>query len=371
MDTSKRSVLVTGVSHYWGSHLVPLLEADPDLDPIIGIDVKAPPKPFKRLQFFQISPHHPLLAELLKAAKVDTVCHLLFLDSYSYKEEYFNINIMGAMDLVAACAAGEVARLIVKSDTKVYGASFDNPALISEDTELRARYPQRYIQDRVEIEKFLAGFSKRHVSPNITVLRFANILCPTADTQTGRYLDSRFAPVALGYDPLLQFTHEQDVLAALYQTIKSEVTGPLNIAGAGVLPLSQVLKIGAKIPLPLVSPLLNPGARLLRRTGLISSIPLETDYLKFNCLGDTARMREELNFSPQYSARDTVREFFQYRRVRKYFPPEAHIEPDAGTDLLRQWIQCKRQEACEPTDIIENFKQESCHDSDQIEDLDG
>ncbi|WP_028315460.1 NAD-dependent epimerase/dehydratase family protein [Desulfatibacillum aliphaticivorans] len=366
MAGKKRSVLITGVSHSWGKNLVPLLEQDPEFDPIIGIDFEKPKKPFKRLEFFQVDLHTPLLAELLQVARVDTVCHLLFLDSYTSNEEHFDQNVMGTMDLLAACSAAETKRLIIKSSTKVYGAQASNPNYISEDADLKGQHQHRYIQDRVELEKMVRRFSRSNPIPEITVLRFANILGRTVDTPVMRYLDSNIVPTCLGHDPLFQFTHEQDVLAALYHTIKSDVTGTFNISGDGVLPLSQILRIGGKVPLPLPSPLMRASSMILRpggRQGLTDSIPIETDYIMYNCLGDTARMKKVLKFKPHFSSKETVKEFFEHLRIRKYLPSRNKIQSDPqSSERMQAWIQARQRASNYLSNLIEDFNKEEGYD---------
>ena len=366
MAGKKRSVLITGVSHSWGRNLVPLLEQDPEFDPIIGIDFEKPKKPFKRLEFFQVDLHNPLIAELLQVARVDTVCHLLFLDSYASNEEHFDQNVMGTMDLLAACAAAETSRLIIKSSTKVYGAQPSNPHYVSEDADLKGQHQHRYIQDRVELEKIARRFARTNKIPEITVLRFANILGRTIDTPVMRYLDSSVIPTCLGHDPLFQFTHEQDVLAALYHTIKSDATGTFNISGDGVLPLSQILRIGGKAALPMPSPLLRFSSVVLRpggRRGLTDSIPIETDYIMHHCLGDTSRMKKVLKFEPQFSSKETVREFFEHLRIRRYLPSKKHIHSDPqSSERLQAWIQSRQRASNYLSELIEDFNKEGEHD---------
>ncbi|MBU2490658.1 MAG: NAD-dependent epimerase/dehydratase family protein [Proteobacteria bacterium] len=366
MEKKTRSVLVTGVSHAWGAKLVPLLEEDPEFDPIIGIDFKKPEKPFKRMEFFQVDLHNPLIAELLQVARVDTVCHLLFLDSYMGSEEYFDQNVMGTMDLLAACAAGEINRVIIKSDTKVYGADYLHPNYITEDAEIKGFHQHRYIQDRVELERMVDRFTRHNKTPGVTILRFANVLGRTIDTPIMRYLDSNIVPTVLGHDPLFQFTHEQDVIAALYHTIKTGAVGAYNIAGEGVLPLSQVLRIGGKHPLPVSAALLKLTSALWRkagRKGVLSSVPIEAGYLKYNCLGDTTRMKKDLKFFPRYSSKDAVIDFFEHLRVRQYLPDRTAIRSDPlSSEKLQAWIQSRRRASDYLSDLLDTFNKEGEHD---------
>jgi len=366
MAAKKRGVLVTGVAHPWGRNLVPLLEEDEQFDPIIGVDFKKPETPFKRVEFFQVDLHNPLIPELLQVANVDTVCHLLFLDAYASNEEYFDQNVMGAMDLLAACAASDIKRVIIKSDTKVYGCQYLHPNYLSEYSEFQGRHQHRYIQDRVELERIVDRFSRQNVNPRLTILRFANILGRSIQTPMSRYLDSHIVPTVAGFDPLFQFTHEKDVLACLYHTIKSDVTGVFNIAGEGALPLSQVMRIGGVTNLPLPATLLGLTSMLWRRAGkkgILNSIPIEVGYLKHACLGDTTRMKEWLKFAPRYSSKQTVTDFFENLRVRRYLPSRTSIRSDPlSSEQLQEWIAARRHAQDYLSDLIETFNKAGEHD---------
>ncbi|MBW1989798.1 MAG: NAD-dependent epimerase/dehydratase family protein [Deltaproteobacteria bacterium] len=346
MANKKRSVLVTGVSHYWGGRLASLLEEDQEVGTLIGIDYKKPEQKFKKLEFFQIEPHHPLLAELLTVAEVDTICHLLFVDAYRPSEEIFDLNVMGFMDLLAAAAAGQTPRVVIMSDTRVYGAHPKKPNFLLEHTELAQSASHPYVSDRIEIEKFADRFSRTNDKPELTILRFANILGHKADTPMKRYLAPPAAPTAFGFDPMFQLTHEEDVLAALLHALKTDVSGAFNIAGDGVMPLTQILRIGDRVPLPVGVPVIKIGGFLTRKTCFPDSLPIASDYLKFPCVGETVKMKEVLGFTPKYSTRQTAEDFYENMRLSRYLPRPAGIESDPqASEQLEEYIQTRRREA--------------------------
>ncbi len=363
MPKPKRSVLVTGVAHHWGRSLVPLLENDPDFTTIIGIDYRPPEKPFKRLEFFQIEPHHPLLAELLKVSAVDTVCHLLFEDAYAPSEEIFDLNVMGAMDLLAACGAGETPRLVLMSSTKVYGAGAGNPNFLDEYADFKGKSSHPYINHRVEIENIVDRFVRQNSNLEVAVLRFANILGFGVDTPLSRYLDLSVVPVAFGFDPMMQLTHAKDVTACLYHAVKGDQVGAFNVAGEGYLPLSQILRLGRRIPLPFGAPFLRLGTKVFQKTPIPDSLPIPTDFLKFGCVGDTARMKNELKFSPRYSTRETVTDYFENARLARYRPRKTRIESDPkATEELQEYLKSKTRASDYLSELIETFNKEGGHD---------
>ncbi|MBI9075300.1 MAG: NAD-dependent epimerase/dehydratase family protein [Desulfatibacillum sp.] len=345
MVQKKRSVLVTGVCSPWGRKLVPLLENDPEFEVILGLDYKAPDFTLKRTEFFQVDLHNPLIAELIKTSEVDSVCHLQFLDAYSHSEEIFDLNVMGVQDLLAACAAGEVPKVLFMSDTKVYGASSGNPSFLEETADFKGPYRHPYVGDRWEVEKLLAKFSREYPDVKMTILRFANVLGPDVDTPMRRYLEAPAVPMVFGFDPMFQFTHEEDVVAALYHALKSDEHGPFNVSGEGALPIGQALRIGRRAPVPFGAPFLRLSNVFVQKTPVADYIPIETDFLKYTFVGDTTRMKEVLGFTPKFSSKQTVIDFFEHLRILGYVPKKGEIEsnPEAH-DLLKEYIRSNRLE---------------------------
>ena len=121
------------------------------------------------------------------------------------------LNVIGTMQLLAACGKCEsVRRLVVKSTTAVYGASPRDPAVFTEDMAARALPGSGYAKDAVEVEGYVRGFSRRRPDVAVTTLRFANFVGPYIDTPLTRYFQLPMVPTALGFDPRLQFVHEID-----------------------------------------------------------------------------------------------------------------------------------------------------------------
>ena len=91
----------------------------------------------------------------------------------------------------------------------------------------------------------------------VCVLRFANILGPSADSPLASYFSLPVLPTVLGYDPRLQFVHEDDVIEVLRIASHEPARGTLNsgtfnIAGDGVLLLSQCARRLGRPTVPLV-----------------------------------------------------------------------------------------------------------------------
>ncbi len=320
----RKVVLVTGVAGYWGSRVAARLVTEADHH-VIGLDVERPAEEIKGLDFVQADVRNPLLVDLLKAEGVDTVCHLAFVESIRRSESVFDLNVMGTTRLLGACAEAGVRKVVLRSSTAVYGARPTNPAFLTEDHALRGSRRYGYTRDMVEIAAFCNGFCRRVPEMTLTVLRFASIIGPAADTPMTRFLREPWAPSLFGFDPMMQLIHEDDVVEALAHAVLNNVPGMFNVAAVDALPLSKIRGLAGKALLPVFHPFAYWGLGLLGGRGLQLSrcLPMEPDYLRFPWVGDLTKMGEELGFEPRYTAEESLAEFAERNRLRRYLPESA------------------------------------------------
>ncbi len=312
--TEPRVVLVDGVAGYWGGRVSERLMAEPDLH-VIGLDTQ-PPQQGSGIDFIQVDPRNSLLVELLKEEKVHTYIHLAFLESDRPSETAFEFNVMGTMKVLSACAEAHVKRVVLKSSTLIYGAEPGNSAFLREDHPLNAKPNFGTLRDLIEIENFCTGFRSQSPEVQLTLLRFANIIGPSVDSPLTRFLRDDAAPMLLGFDPVVQVIHEEDVVNALVHAAIYEVPGVYNIAAQGAMPLFKLTGLAGKFPVPVFHPIAYLGESFLGP----QFTPLSFDYLRYPCVGDLQRMREELEFNPTYLAEDAVRDFAAQRKHKAAAP---------------------------------------------------
>jgi UDP-glucose 4-epimerase len=310
----KTVVLVTGAAGYWGNRVARRLMDEPDYH-VIGLDLEAPEE-LDGLDFIQADIRSSLMAELLESENVSVLCHLQFRETPSRTESAFDLNVMGTMKLFGACVQAGVEKIVLRSSTAVYGAHPDNSALLTEETSLRGSRKNGSIHNWMELEAFCNGFRGQYPDVNVTTLRFPNIVGPSADTPMTRFLKLEPPVVLLGFDPMLQFIHEDDMVEALAFAVMNDTTGVFNVAAEGPMPLTRVLTLARKLPLPVLHPLAYWGLDLLKGSPLRPSrfAPIEWDYLRYPWVADIARMREGMGFMPQYMTDELLREFAGPRR---------------------------------------------------------
>lgn len=305
-------VLVTGVSQYLGARVAARLAADEAIKRVIGVDT-APPvgELADRVEFVRADIRNPLIAKVIAGADVDTVLHLSIASSTTTSRLVAKeMNVIGTMQLLAACQKAEcVRRLVVKSTTAVYGSGPRDPAAFTEDADPPSPPRSGFAKDSAEIEGYVRGFARRRPDVGVAVLRFTNIVGPTISTPLTRYLSLPVVPTVLGFDPLVQLLHEEDALAVLLRATAGEFTGAVNIAGAGVLALSQVIRRSGRVALPVPAPAAGVVGRIMRQVGRIDLSPDPTRFVNFGRVADTTRMRTEFGYEPRFTTAEALAEF--------------------------------------------------------------
>jgi UDP-glucose 4-epimerase len=345
---AKRKILVTGVANQWGARVAARLLANTDTagerdDHVIGLDSEPPAFEIKGLDYIQADVRNPLFMDLLRSEGVDTICHLAFTESSRLTEAVFDLNVMGTMKVLGASAEAGVRKVVLKSSLQVYGALPGNPSFLTEQHPLQGGPSRGTTRHLVEIEAFCNGFRRQTPEMIMTVLRFAGVVGPKIDTPLTRFLKQPLAPTLLGFDPLMQVIHENDVVEALVHAIDNDFPGAFNVAAEGILPLSRLTALAGKTQLPLLHPLAYGGASLMRAANLPAGryYPIEPDYLRYPWVGDLNRMRTELCFTPHYTAEEALREFAGEQRLRRFGPESVEISYDE--ERLRDTIERRRR----------------------------
>jgi UDP-glucose 4-epimerase len=315
-------ILVTGVSSFWGGKLAQALERDESVETIIGVSPEDPTLEFERTEFVRVGTQHALLRRIVQAAEIDTVIDSrLVVDSIQASpRDAHEINVIGTMNILAACgrAGGipsPVRKVVFKSSAHYYGCERDDPAFFTEAMQRPHPPRTRLESDIVEAENAVKGFAVRNKDVTVTVLRFANGLGPDLRTSHRDLLSLPAVPCILGFDPRYQFVHEDDIVGVLEHAVRDDMPGTYNVAGDGVLVLSEIASLLGR-PLAPVLPPWGTGlaTAVLRAAGV--RIPEEmAQQLRFGRGLDNRRLKAA-GYTLRYTTREAVAKFAEDLRVR-------------------------------------------------------
>lgn len=314
-----RRVLITGLGTFWGGRVAQALEADPSVEVLVGLDTREPEVELERTEYVRSDENYSILSRIVRATKVDTIIHtFLVVDSTMMRaKQMHEINVIGTMNLFAAAsAAGSTVRdVVVKSSTYVYGAAEKDPYFFREDSARTSAAHTRVERNLESIEAYVRDFAIDNPHVNVSMLRFSNVLGEDIITPISRALSLPVVPSLFGYDPRMQFVHEDDVIRSLLYVLDHRLPGIYNVAGDGLLPWSEVAALCGKKTWPLPPVGTELATMPLRRLGV--ELPPELlALLKYGRGVDNRRLKSA-GFEYRYTSAGAVRAFIEALRLRR------------------------------------------------------
>jgi len=174
----------------------------------------------------------------------------------------------------------------------------------------------------MEVEQYARDYGRRRRGGVLTILRFANFMGSEIETPLTRYFSLPVVPTPLGFDPRIQFIHEDDAVEVLYRATREDHPGMFNVAADGVLLLSQAVRICGKPNLPVPVPIGTPLTTAMRRLGLIDFPADQLRFLVYGRVADNQRLKTEFGLSPTLTTRQALEEFVTGQRLRRLFTRE-------------------------------------------------
>lgn len=320
-NDGRRVVALTGAASFLGRNLVGVLEEDADTQRIVAIDVKGPDTSGPKTRVYPVDLTAPAseerVAEILAAEGVDTFLHLAFLSSPTHASAWAHeLESVGTMHVLNAARRVSLRKLILWSQTILYGAHPTNPNFLSERHALRADAAEPFFNDKMEAEHEALAYAVKARGTVVTILRTAPIVGPTVHNYITRYLAERFIITLLGFDPLWQFVHEVDAIAAFKLAIDQDFPGVFNVVGEGVLPLSTVIKLAGRMSLPLFHPIAETVIAAAWAAQAAYAPPGFLRYLRYLCIADGEKAAREMGFKPAYTTREALLDYISAQRLR-------------------------------------------------------
>jgi UDP-glucose 4-epimerase len=218
-----------------------------------------------------------------------------------------DVNVRGTKQLLDHCANHGVQQLVVLSSSYVYGAAPENPYFMDEDSPALGSRAYPEIRDLVEVDALASAYLWRYPHIRTCVLRPVNTLGYYVHSMIGQYLRQRRVPTVMGFDPMLQFIHEEDLSEAIALALQHRLQGVFNVTGPGQVPLHVAIRETGGTPLPLPEPIMRPLFDRLFRWGLLPYPPGAIDYLKYPVTVAGERFIDATGFQPLFG----LEEIFQ------------------------------------------------------------
>jgi UDP-glucose 4-epimerase len=298
------TILVTGACGRLGKHVVRFQHRERR---VIAVDRRPFPGKPKDVVHEQVDIRRKKLKDLFRAEPIEAVIHLgVMHNPRASQAEHHSWNVAGFQKLLEYVAQFQVPKLVVLSSANVYGPQPDNAQFLNEEAPLLGGARFGEIRDLIEVDMLAQGFFWKHPETETVILRPVHIVGGVHNAASN-FMRLKAIPRLMGFDPMVQIIHESDVVRAIDRALRPGQRGIYNVSGPEPLPLSHIVKILGKpsIPVPYTF-----GKVVLKRlwSFRLTTFPApELDHIRYVCMVDDRRVREELGYAPGLSIEETVR----------------------------------------------------------------
>jgi len=313
---SIKKVLITGSSGYLGSQTVAALAGRADLA-VIALDVREPATRLPGVTYEVADIRAPEVDAIVARNHPEVVVHLASIvtpGKNSNRAFEYDVDVNGTRNLLQACVAHGVRRLIVSSSGAAYGYHADNPEWLTESDPVRGNEVFAYSCHKRLVEEMLAEYRASHPDLEQLIFRIGTILGPMVRNQITDLFEKPKILAIAGSDSPFVFIHDQDVVGAIQHGIDSKNVGIFNVAGDGKLTIFEIAERMGKTCRVLPAGLLKTALWVLKKLNLTQYGPEQLDFLRYRPVLLNTRLKEVFGYTPKLTSAQV---FDLYRNARQ------------------------------------------------------
>jgi UDP-glucose 4-epimerase len=300
-------VLITGISGKLAQKVA--IELVARGHGVLGIDRRAWPDCPRGVLLVQTDIRKPEAEELFRREQPDAVIHMATVSHLTTRrDERYRINLGGTQKVFEYCDRHGVPQALFVGRHTYYGAVPDAALYRGEDEPPMALEAFPELADLVAADLFAASALWRFPARTTAVLRLVYTLGPSLHGTLASFLAGVRVPMILGFDPLFQFMHESDAVAAIILALERKLRGVFNVAGPQALPLSELIRVTDRIPTR-IARVLHPF--LLGRFGLPRLPSGAVEHIKYPIVISDKAFRAATGFTPQHGEYETLAAFLE------------------------------------------------------------
>lgn len=303
-NEGERPVLITGICGRLGRRVARMLHRERR---VIGIDRRPFVGKPKDIVHYQVDIRRKKTRDIVRQERPSAIVHLgVMHDPRMSDSEHHAWNIAAFQRLLDDVAQYEVPKLIVLSSANVYGPRPDNAQFLDEDAPLLGAATFSTIRDLVELDMLTQSFFWKRPETQTVIFRPAHILGSVRNAPSN-YLRQRVVPTLMGYDPMVQLLHMDDVVGAILLALRAPARGVFNLAGPPPSTVSRAIELAGRTRLPVPHFVFRRALERLWRFGATTFPTPELDFIRYVCMVDDSRARRELGYRPAFDLAGTVR----------------------------------------------------------------
>jgi UDP-glucose 4-epimerase len=316
-----RRVLVTGGDGFLGRSVVRALATHAKFETLVSLDVRDVPveRRAANVVYRQQDVRDPAIAQTIAEHAIDTVVHLASIvtpGKGSNRAFEHSVDVGGTRNVLDACVARGVRRIVVSSSGAAYGYHADNPAWMTEDQPLRGNAVFAYADHKRQVEEMLATYRMRHPALEQTVLRIGTILGERVDNQiTALFEKKRLIAIRGSASPFV-FVWDEDVTGAIVHALSGAPAGCYNLAGDGAMTIHQIAAALGKRTIDWPASVLKAALAVGSTLGISRYGPEQLDFLRYRPVLLNNALKARFGFAPRKTSRQAFESFVAARAAQ-------------------------------------------------------
>lgn len=301
----RQRVVITGIGGNLGRAVARRLHRRFE---VIGIDRRTVRHMPKDIDVEQVDIRRRRVEDVFRRQDLDAVVHLNIMhDPRTRQEEHHQFNIVGTQKVFRLCAETRVPKVVVLSSADVYGPDPRNDQFLTEESALMGGQNFETIRDLIALDMFCNTFFWRHPEIETVILRPVHIV-GQVNNAPSKYLRLENPPTIMGFDPMVQLLHVEDLVTAIERALTPGIRGVYNVAGPPPVPLSVILKMLGRSPRPMPEPILKTMLKTAWTLKLSDWPVPELDHIKYICMVDDTLARDRLGFDHKFGLERILRD---------------------------------------------------------------
>ena len=296
-------VLVTGIAGGLAQRVAERLLVRGDS--VVGLDYRSVgtlPDALTGMTVLRASYNKTGIEDVFRKQRIDRVLHLGRVGNLKESPgKRFDLNVVGTQKIMNLCVQYGVSRLVVLSTFHIYGAHPANHIPISEEEPVRAGFDFPQLADAIQLDNMASTWVYQHPETSVCLLRPTNVIGPRLRNTMSDLLRAPRIPKLLGFDPMTQFLHQDDLADVIVRAAESTVAGVFNVAGETAIPWSAAIRLAGASAMYVPAAFAGAVARV---TGGAPTYLL--DFLKYPCVISDAKLRSALGWAPEVSVREAI-----------------------------------------------------------------
>ncbi len=310
-----RRVFVSGVGAELGTLVASMLEAEPWVGALAGVDADPPRRRLPLTTFHRISPdQHDRIVDTVTRFNPHVLVHIGVWepDARASPRKAKELTDQAATSVIGAAAeCPALQHLVVRSGIEIYGRGRN--ALTRPDETAPLRPTSEWGRMVAEIEHIAARVSAR-VGVSVGAVRLAPVLGPHVPSPLGRMLRNPVVPYSVLADPPFAVIKDHDAARAIVAAARVGLAQPVNVVASGAITCLQALRRGHRVPFPLI----GPDWQVAKALSYVFGSPIPdhvAEVLHRGRLADNGRMAELLGVEPESTTSDVIDQLYGWPSV--------------------------------------------------------